>query len=650
MKKLLFYFIVVSIAFILIEGGCKQEDPAPVVVEFVLSPETLFLNDSDTAILYLSSQPSAQVDWQATAYKDWIELQPSSGTIQNNIQEVKVIAHTSEMETGDYFSEIEFISDGAGKGISAVYLTVGADPKGKVTPESLVFSEGIDVLELQIENLGFGYLNWELFASESWLQLQPSSGTTSKYQPATILAIVNRGDMPVGDYTAEVSIQSNSNESIENIDINMTVPEIATIGFDTDTVNFGYFKEGIQLEVSNTGNVGYDWELSISEDYINSNSTSGYLDPGESTQLSLTANRTSLEPDSYISNLQFSNTKGFEVELPTVVNKYNEEKWLIEGRIIDAEYDRTNDLIIAVTESPYRLLKLNPQNESVEEVSLNLLPNAVSVLPDGTQAVVGHDGKVTHIDLISMTSVEVFDVPDITYDIVIAPNNYAYVFPATGQWTEIKCLNLANGQVTASDGYSIRHRTKAKLHPSGDYIYGADTDSSPSDFEKYDIRSGTAVLMYDSPYHGDYSFGGNIWIADDGLRLFAKSRNVFFSSTNQSTDMTYNGSLSGENSFKTLDHSSAANRICAIGYAGDYWDDFPSNEVSFYDAEYLNYQGSTLLPGFLVPAIDNDFAFYESEGHFGFFNSSGNRYYVLVKAQDGSGLLNDWAVATIDVE
>ncbi|RLD41820.1 MAG: hypothetical protein DRI89_08825 [Bacteroidetes bacterium] len=84
----------------------------------------------------------------------------------------------------------------------------------------------------------------------------------------------------------------------------------------------------------------------------------------------------------------------------------------------------------------------------------------------------------------------------------------------------------------------------------------------------------------------------------------------------------------------------------AIKISGNY----PSNKVKIYDAEYLNYEDSTLLPGFLIPDDNDEFSIHESEGHFGFFNSSGTQFHVLVKARNGSGLINGWAVVTVDVE
>jgi hypothetical protein len=430
----------------------------------------------------------------------------------------------------------------------------------------------------------------------------------------------------------------------------MAVPENALMSFSPDTVDFNFFLEEVVGYLKNTGNIDYDWELTIDEEYVDADIKSGSLSMGDSTKITFSINRDQLSSGNHTATVHLQNNKGIEAYLPVSANQYNEEKWLLDNKIIDAEFDRNNDVIIAVTDAPYQLLKLDPETETVASVALNLPPLCVSVHPDGTHATVGHDGKVTYVDLGAMSTIEEFNISEIPGDIVLAGNNYTYIFPQTGQWTDILCLNLDNGNTSQSTGYSIRHRTKAKLHPSGEYMYGANNGVSPSDFEKYDIRSGTAHLMYDSPYHGDYSFGGDIWISDDGLRLFARSRNVFNSSTNQNTDMTYNGQLSGENFLVTLDHSSAAKHIYAIEMDGDVWESYPSNEVRIYEADYLNYSGSWILPGFIVPNEDGGYEFHESEGHFGFFNSTGTKYFVLVKARAGSNLLHDWAVATLDVE
>ncbi len=625
--------------------GCKKDEV--VDAELIVSPEQIMLNGLDTAIIYLSTSPETEVTWQVSGAPDWLEINPTSGKLKGSITEVQLVSRLEGLDQEQYFEQVEIISNKAGKGSCTVILYVGSNPVATLSPNTLNFQAGTDSLYLSLANTGSGNLEWQLLTTVEWLHIIPSSGFCEGGDDRNILVKVVRENMAVGDYNASIQLVSNTSMPVQDVPVQMAVPESYTIATRIDTVYFGFFFEERELYISNSGNMTFTWDLDIPEGYLAADNLSGSLDPGDSARVVITADRQGLASGTYLSDLVFSNNKGGTLAVPVVVKKYAEEKWLLEGKIIDAEYDRVHDVIIAVTDYPYRLIKLNPVSQTMTEVSLGLAPICISVNPAGTHAVVGHDANVTYIDLLSMSKINVFNTPEIAFDIVIAPNSYAYIFPATGQWTNILCLNLATGSQSQSAGYSIRETTRAKLHPSGEYIYGADNGVSPSDFEKYDIRLGTAELMYDSPYHGDFSFGGDIWISDDGSRLFARSRNVFISTTNPATDMTYNGQLSGDTYLQTLDHSSASGSIFAIGFGGDVWDTFPSDEVRMYEDVYLNYTGSITLPGFMVPDGSGDGTYFKSEGHFGFFNSNGDKFFVLVRAQEGSGMLNDWAVAIL---
>ena len=646
-------FVLLAMLFVLIlTNSCKKDDDddsSVIDAELVLSPTEFYLNDIDTAILYLTTKPEKEVTWQITGSPGWLEITPSSGTLRGEITEISIVSTVTGLNEGYHPGTIEIISNTAGKAIAAGHLHVGANPIGSIEPASLSFPTGTDIQYMTIENTGSGYLQWELNPSMLWVDVSPPAGVCTPGEETEITVTVDRSNMPLGTHSCNIEVITNSVDPLENIEVIMDVPEMASMTFSTDTVNFSYFYDEMTVYLRNSGNVTFNWNLTQLQEYIEANVTSGNLDAGDSVMVVLTADREGLGPGSHLSMIEFENDKGITAGLPAMVKLYLEEKWLIDGKVVDAEYDRNHDVIIAITESPFKLLKLDPESETIDEVPLSLLPMCVSVHPTGNYAAVGHDAKVSYLDLQSMTVIDVYNISEIAYDIVIAPNDYAYVFPATGQWTKIMCVNLQDGSTSQSTGYSGNDGTKAKLHPSNNYIYGADNGISPSDFEKYDITAGIAELMYDSPYHGDYSFGGDIWISDDGERLFARSRNVFISTTNPSTDMTYNGQLQGESYLVTLDHSTAANRIYAIERDGDSWDYYPSNEVRMYEAEYLNYNGSETLPGFMVPDGTGDGKFVESEGHFGFFNKSGTKYYVLVRAREGSGMLDDWAVATLEV-
>ncbi len=324
-------------------------------------------------------------------------------------------------------------------------------------------------------------------------------------------------------------------------------------------------------------------------------------------------------------------------------------QWRQDHLVVDAEYDRSHDLIVTVSDAPYQLRVIDPNTRSVSSVNLSLAPHCVSVRPDGLYAAVGHTGFISYVNLTTMTVEEVYSVSCDVFDIVLPSNGWVYSVPREDQWERMRCTRLDTGAETLQTGGSIRAGTKVKLHPSGNYIYGADNGLSPSDIEKYDIRPGTAVQMYDSPYHGDFDFSGDLWISDDGLRVFAKSGNVFRASEVQAQDLIFNGELSDETAIQWMDTSSAENLVYVVPTAPDYDEPVPG-VVHLYSYEFLVLNGVVELPGFSIPDGVGGVTEYGAQGAYVFADSSGRTFHALYRAEPDAGLLFDWAIATYDID
>lgn len=310
-------------------------------------------------------------------------------------------------------------------------------------------------------------------------------------------------------------------------------------------------------------------------------------------------------------------------------------------RVVDAEFNAATNRIITVSANPSRLHILDPETRAVQTVDLPQVPNVVSVQPDGQYAAVGHDGWVSYVHLATRTVSRVYPVTTDAIDIVLPGNGWVYVFPRTDQWTSIRSIQLSNGAESLSG--TMRAGTLARLHPSGRYVYGANNGLSPSDIEKYDIRNGALSIMYDSPYHGDYAFNGNLWISDDGLRIFARSGNVFRSSEVRAEDMLYAGRLHGMTVVQWAAQSAAAERVLAL--AGTGWGaEAPASEMRVYESAFLAFRGALSLPRFPIPGAGSA----KAEGKFVFWRSDGQRAYVLAKAEDGSGMALDWGLVLYD--
>jgi hypothetical protein len=317
-------------------------------------------------------------------------------------------------------------------------------------------------------------------------------------------------------------------------------------------------------------------------------------------------------------------------------------------RVIDAEYSKGLDRIIMVSSQPSNQLHIyDPVAKTDTTVNLNLVPTSVSVSPDGLYAAVGHTAWVSYVNLSTATLVSTLPTTADVIDIVLAGNGYVYAFPRIDQWETIRSINLTTGVETQSTGMTIYAGTRAKLHPDGIAIYGANNGLSPSDIEKYSITGGTAAYLYDSPYHGDYAMCGDLWMSEDGLRIFTKCGNVFRASPNRyssgttAEDMTYNGALQNLALVQHLTHSSAAGLVATVP-ANTFSNIEADREVQLFNYDFLTLNSKVTLPHFVLSATSA----FPGRGRFVFYNSAGTAYFVVIQADSSSGMLYDYGVVT----
>lgn len=651
MKKYIIRLLLLLSLFIVVLYSCKDDDndiindPAPVTSQLIISPEMISFNDKDSVKIYLSVQPPQPFQWNLTARPEWIRVEPESGTVNAEVVEIELSVDSEDLDEGLQQVYLEFITNGAGKAGIDCEIHIDAHPEIEITPLTVHFDEEISEQTFTIKNTGKGFLNWSLEHTNQWLDCTPPSGSIYTGQSISVTAHAWRDGLQPGTNSGKVMVNSNAeNEQVE-MSFSMDVPEFEEISVHPVELTFNYFIEHVSVMLHSTGNVASDWSIVCPDDYIMASATSGNLPAMDSLEVMFSVDRTNLTSGTFYSSANVTYGNNQQKEISFTINNYIEDKWLIDGHIMDAEYDRENDVIVAVSVSPNQLRTFDPITGTETVLALDMAPNCVSVSPDGNFAAVGHDAKVSYVDLASMQVLQVYSVTTNAVDIVLPSNGWVYVFPLTDQWERIRCVNLSSGVETLHTGSYIRAGTLVKLHPSGNYIYGANNGVSPSDFEKYDITGGTAVYLYDSPYHGDYSFGGNIWITDDGTRLFARSRNVFTSSEIQANDMLYNGKLVGEGSIKTLDHHSETGKICTV-FAIGTWSTVPDNEVRIYNAEYLTFIDTMPLPDFFLPDGLGGGNTFESQGYFTFFNSEATHVFTLVFAGEGTGTLDNWAIVT----
>lgn len=524
------------------------------------------------------------------------------------------------------------------------------DPELILSEETLVFN-GAEMKSLFITTKPESDCDYQITSMPSWVTVDNEYGEINQQKSIGEIKISsNFTNLKPGKYEGKLELTTTLGK--KSVLLSGFVGEISTY-LIPKTVDFSVFDNTLKFTIKNEGNVLLNYQIENLNNQITLSQNSGNIAVGSQSEITINVDRANLVNGKTSLNLNLNINNKLETIVINIDN-FIEQKTILNSDVIDAEYSKTSDQLVFVTANASKVNILKSGSETIETISLPFTPTCVSVSQDGETAVVGHDGHITYVNLRAKSIIGTYAVSCNAIDIVLANNKWAYVFPKEDQWETIRCVNLnqSGDNETQGTGYQIYAGTKARLHPSGKFIYGADNGLSPSDIEKYDIQNGVANLIYDSPYHGDYPMSGNLWFSEDGNRIFTRGKTVLKTSESKSLDMIYNGKINTtvtNSNIEWLDHLSTKNNLYVILTDGDYWSLKKSPFIYIYDASNLSFKSKLELEKYLVPDNNGGGVFYDAEPYFVFSNAAGNSLFVITKAS-GSGLANEWAIQKIGIE
>ena len=613
------------------------------------SPTVVTMQDSQpSAKLYLTTEPSGgRLTWQVTAKPDWLTLNPGQGTV-SGISSVTVSATVpATAQPGTLSGYVDLVASG-GTAHIPVTVTIAASPKLTLSASSLSLAAGVDTQVVVLHNPGRGYLQWTASASPSWLKVLPVSGYIATSDSATVKVIPNRTPLPAGTSTGSVSFTSTGTPASISLPVSVAVSPAPRAMVRVSRLVFaGSGTRSFYL--INPGKGTLDWHVSAIDGWLTASPTSGAVAASDSVKVTVTADAARAPASPASGSLTITSTAVDAPALTMAATLVTSAPALgvrvLDHRVVDAEFSASAGLLLTVSADPARLNVYDVETGDSWSVALPKAPCCVSVRPDGRYAVVAHDAMLSYVDLSTRQLVRTYATTSDAIDVVLPMNGYAYVFPKTDQWVSIHAVNLATG--TENNGGSIYAGTHAKLHPAGEFMYGI-WFLSPADIEKYDIRAGKPSVFSDSPYHGDYPMGYNLWMSQDGSRIFTEAGRVFRTSSAASEDMRYAGVLAGIQGARSVSDSPVRQRVYALGSSSQvYYSGVPpevrTGELRSYDAGTLADLGAVTLP-----KISSGGSEVDADGYYVFADATGSRVYVLLKAVPSAGLLNDWALLTLD--
>lgn len=522
-----------------------------------------------------------------------------------------------------------------------------ADTELIFSDETIEFN-GSETKSLFISTKPKSDCDYQIVSMPNWVSVDNQYGNVNlNHGIGEIRITSNVSNLKPGMYEGKLELTTTLGK--KSVFLKMIVGEIAFYNIPKN-LDFTVFNNALTFSFKNEGNVAINYEITNANSNLTITPTSGNIEVGSASNITVNLNRNNLPNGLSYSKLYF-NINNKKDSIIVAIDNFIEQKKILDSEVVDAEYSKVKDQLVFVSANPARLNILKSGSEIIETIPLMYIPTCVALSLDGESAVVGHDGHITYVNLSSKSVIKTYSVSCEALDIVLGNNKWAYVFPTQNQWTNIRCvnMNLTSDNEELSTGYSIYAGTKARLHPSGKFIYGANNGLSPSDIEKYDIQNGVANLIYDSPYHGDYPMDGNLWFSEDGQRIFTRGRTILKTSETKSLDMLYNGKIVADTNIEWLDHLNSKSNLYVILAENDIWSPSRSPYIYVYNSSNLAFKNKIELQKFFVPSGTGSGTLYDALPYFVFSNAKGTELVVLTKAKN-SGLANEWAIQKIAIE
>ena len=300
--------------------------------------------------------------------------------------------------------------------------------------------------------------------------------------------------------------------------------------------------------------------------------------------------------------------------------------------VADVEYNKAKDRIVYVSTLPNELHVYDPVTGSDTVTSLVKKPLALSVSPDGASVALAQEGFVAVVNL-DTAAIATYKVPFAPQRVVLAGNNYLYLFPGSNNSYYIYSYQPSTGTLTATQNNNYSYNGfAARLHPSGNSIYVGGSYG----ISKFAIASGVAKSTMTS---NNPNGCGNIWLTQTGNRVVTACGTVFRSSDVVSEDLQANGSLAGAtNGVVWAAHSSDQSAIAAI--PNNY--NSTLNEVQIYNDADLSIQARENLP-----TVDVNGTPYAGVGKYVFWRSTGAQLYAIQQVDSKANLASNFAVSSV---
>ncbi len=271
------------------------------------------------------------LNWTASSATPWITLYNTNNTLPAyGIAYVSVQINTqaNSFAVGSYTGSVSFanVSNGQGDTSRDVYLTVAPAGELSVSPADGFNSTGPQggpftppSKTYTVSNIGGWPINWSIGWGVSWASVSPTYGALAAGASTNVTVTITGNSLSAGTYSNDLRFFNSTNgRGNTQRPIVLTVgppPGILTVtpagGLSSSGYQYGPFSPSSQAyTLSNTGSAALNWTASKSAAWVSLSATSGSLNPGANTTVtvSINTNANGLAGGNYSDTVSFVNT------------------------------------------------------------------------------------------------------------------------------------------------------------------------------------------------------------------------------------------------------------------------------------------------------------------------------------------------------
>jgi len=256
--------------------------------------------EQDTWTFSIKNNGDLPLEWGISGFqgKDWISINPSSGTTSTETDRITVTVSTSNLNyNSHYTAKLHVTSNGGEEDVNIELDTGPMPPTLSVSPKNHDFGV-LDVpstatWSFKIQNIGSGTLSWSIKGYRSWIKsISPNSGTTTT-EADTITVKVDTTSLEYNHhYWGRILVDSNGGETYIDLDFD-TGPSPPKLSINPSSLSFTL--DPLQTAtkffvVENTGELPLEWNIEGIDDVDwieNVNPISGTNNGGDKTTINV---------------------------------------------------------------------------------------------------------------------------------------------------------------------------------------------------------------------------------------------------------------------------------------------------------------------------------------------------------------------------